>query len=277
MTTSPNYDSDPSVAQALDDTIWVVWTSREPTVNAYDELYYKISSDNGETWSESILLASGKNYDNSWPSIAQISGDWKMWVTFTTNKNDNFDVYYKTSDLIVVHDVEITNVTPKPSSTSIYQGNVVPIDVTVKNDGTVTETFNVTAYYNSSTVGKQQVNDLNAKTSTTLTFHWDTQNVSPGYYVISAHAESVPGENDTTDNSKIDGVVRVKLPGDVDNDGDVDIDDLILVTWALGTDPSWPHGVGWDMWNPECDFNNDGKVDVFDLYFACRYYGSTES
>jgi hypothetical protein len=30
---------------------------------------------------------------------------------------------------------------------------------------------------------------------------------------------------------------------------------------------------GSPLWNPACDFNNDGKIDMKDLAFVCRCYG----
>jgi hypothetical protein len=57
-------------------------------------------------------------------------------------------------------------------------------------------------------------------------------------------------------------------PGDVDGNGDVDIQDIVLATASY-------HSVTGDPnWNPDADLNGDGRVDIFDLTTIIRYYGS---
>ncbi|NVM24129.1 MAG: S8 family serine peptidase, partial [Desulfobacterales bacterium] len=269
-------------AAPMDKKVWArrVWLSADmtyefnlsvPSGADYDLYLYDCSPD---AYGQPVILEKSVN--------ASLGGQEAFRYT-----PDSSDTYYMVvkwvggtgafnlTSIIVEHDVAVVKV--EPSTAKAYEGELINISVTVKNEGTVKETFNVTAYCNETILGTARVTSLALGANTTLTFVWNTSNASFGYYVISAMAESVPNEKDLSDNYVTDGVVRVKILGDVDGDGDVDIDDLILVTWALGTDPSWTHGVGWDMWNPECDFNNDDKVDVFDLYIACRYYGMTES
>jgi ABC-type transport system substrate-binding protein len=61
--------------------------------------------------------------------------------------------------------------------------------------------------------------------------------------------------------------------GDVDYNRLIDIKDLSMIARALGTDSSMPKGTGWDQWNPACDLNNDGKVDLKDLFLAGQNFG----
>lgn len=380
LTYSTNSDTEPSVVQARDGTIYIVWTSSEPKQTATDELYYTTSADNGATWSDLPPLASASNYDNMWSSIAQMNNK-TLCVAFTSNRYDNYDIYTKTSSEILFHDVAITSVTPSPTvvdlgeivsidvvaenqgdmaenfnvtcyvnstpigsetvlldaqsfttlnflwDTSTYgvglydisanasavagetsvnlednvylereavliaghdlamisvstseslvaQGYFLKIYVTVKNKGNIAETFGVTAYYGSIAVETQTVSDLDAGAYTDLTFNWNTTDVPYGDYVVSATAEGVPGEIETGDNSMTDGTVKVTIPGDVDGDVDVDLEDLMLIARALGTDPRYPPGTDWNYWNPNCDIDNNLKVDGFDLYLTGRNYGS---
>jgi hypothetical protein len=75
--------------------------------------------------------------------------------------------------------------------TMVEQGDTVQINVTVKNMGDFTESFNVTCYYDTNNViGTQRVTNLAAGQSTTLTFHWNTSDVEPGIYSIRALADS---------------------------------------------------------------------------------------
>jgi len=55
------------------------------------------------------------------------------------------------------------------------------------------------------------------------------------------------------------------LTGDIDGDGDVDTYDLIAFSTAYSSNLS----------NSSCDFNNDNKIDVHDLFILSRNYGRT--
>jgi len=97
------------------------------------------------------------------------------------------------------HDVAVTAVDVSPST--VLPGDVVNINVTVENQGGFAETFNVTVYANSETVGVQPVS-LNIGSSVTVIFAWDTSGLGKGDYTISASASIVPGEVDTSNNNK---------------------------------------------------------------------------
>ncbi len=59
----------------------------------------------------------------------------------------------------------------------------------------------------------------------------------------------------------------VMLAGDVDEDFNVDIFDIVLLAGAYGTSPPNP------KYNQECDIDCDGDVDIFDLVRAAANYG----
>jgi hypothetical protein len=96
------------------------------------------------------------------------------------------DGYYYTS----VHDVAIIDITA--SSTEV--------NVTVENQGTRTETFNVSTYYtrlSDPLIGTQTVT-LTKGAVAMLTFTWAPP--YPWRYEIRAEASTVPGETDVADN-----------------------------------------------------------------------------
>jgi len=115
-------------------------------------------------------------------------------------------------------DVAVLSVTPDP--TSVKLGELVNITVVVENQGDQTETFSVTVYYDTNTIGTQSVTSLAAGANTSLTFVWDTKNVWIDTLVgsipfkINATASTVAGETDTADNTLVssDRVRVVKSP-----------------------------------------------------------------
>jgi len=158
-------------------------------------------------------------------------------VTLTVTDSEGLtDSTWKLVQVIVPtgHDIAVINVTP--ASDTVYQGWIVNINVTVENQGDFTETFNVTAYYDESIMGIQEVNDLAASTNVTLTFLWNTTEVAPCQnYTIKATADVVSGETETTDNTYVNGEVKVNMLGDFNGDGKIDWQDLLVLARAYGT------------------------------------------
>jgi subtilase family serine protease len=102
------------------------------------------------------------------------------------------------------HNIAISDVTP--SNSSVIAGSPLPIDVTVENQGNFTETFAVTLYATKAgssddiLVGTEPIYSMPRSTSETLTFYWDTREVTPGNYTLRAEASVDLREIDTTDN-----------------------------------------------------------------------------
>jgi chitodextrinase/predicted thioesterase len=103
-------------------------------------------------------------------------------------------------------DVGVISVTPSPTEVTV--GENVAITVVVKNNGSAAETFNVTAYYDTTAIGMQTVTNLLAGSNTTLTFTWDTAGVAAGSYTIKAVAP-LAGDISPGDNVLADGQVKV--------------------------------------------------------------------
>jgi subtilisin family serine protease len=164
------------------------------------------------------------------------------------------------------HDITVLGV--DPSATSVYEGDKVNITVTAKNKGLNKESFNVTAFYNNSVIGTQTVSNLTASDTTTLNFTWNILEITPGNYTIKAQADSLPNEYNTTDNTlSYKGIVHIKIPGDVNSDDGVDVQDLTDIDKAFGSVPTST------SWNPECDFNRDNIINVSDLATLGKNYG----
>jgi hypothetical protein len=168
------------------------------------------------------------------------------------------------------HDVVVTNVTnskfgcvPMPC---VGQNLTVRVNVTVANQGNFTETFNVTAYANSTSIASQNVT-LASGNSTVVAFIWNTTGFTKSNYTMSAVADTVPGEINTTNNNMTDGMVLVTLVGDVNGDRKVRVDDILAVATAFGS--NW----GEPKYSPNLDINDDRKIRVDDVLAAATHFG----
>jgi len=154
------------------------------------------------------------------------------------------------------HDLVVTGITL--SKTVVGQNFPLTINVTIQNQGNFGEVFTVSLYGNQKWIFNQSTY-LSARDSTTLTFIWNTSGFVKGNYTISAYAEPVPSETDTSDNRFIDGVVQVTIAGDINGDGWVDGEDLTSMGMA------WGSTLGQSNYNSNTDLNNDAWVDGEDL------------
>jgi hypothetical protein len=110
-------------------------------------------------------------------------------------------------DVGIVHDVAVADVTP--SSDFVIRGSIVNVNVSVTNEGSFAETFDLTAYANTTSLGTHTIH-LPSGSSTSTLFSWDTSSYL-GSYEIWAQTSVVANETDTEDNVKHDGIVQVRL------------------------------------------------------------------
>ena len=170
----------------------------------------------------------------------------------------------------LLRDVSIENVAVT-SKNIVYAGRIVTIEVTAMNRGNMTtETFNVTAYFDSNPIETQTVT-LGPWTNTTLTFYWNTSGLTPcNNFTISARASPVPYDMDLTNNVFYDGWVKIKLIGDLDGDGDVDIYDMVAAATAYGS------AIGDPEYNEEADLASPyGIINLYDIVTIAYHYGES--
>jgi len=87
-----------------------------------------------------------------------------------------------------VRDVEAVSQTV--TENEVMPGDLVDIDVTVRNNGDVTETFDLTCVANGITIGTVRVIDLAPGETRVVKFTWDTTGVPMNGYPITAFADS---------------------------------------------------------------------------------------
>lgn len=160
----------------------------------------------------------------------------------------------------VTHDVAVAGVSA--SRSFAYEGVSSPsvsVDVTVVNQGTVSETTTVTARAGVNLIGSTAVT-VAAGTSTIVSFNWDAYLLARGTYTLSAEASQVTGETDLADNTFPSGPsFTVRLAGDVNGDCAVNFVDLGRVGSSFLRSTGQP---GYDL---EADINLDGVINFLDL------------
>jgi hypothetical protein len=201
------------------------------------------------------------------PEITVYRSDWGRylpavaWVTLT---GSGYDVCYSTKGIVVGnHDIAVTNITS--SKRVIGTGFVNNITVTIQNHGDFPETFNLTVRANTVDIVTKQVT-LENGTSTVILFSWNTTGYVYGNYTLSAYAEPVLGETETEDNTFVDGLIIVSIPGDIKGDFIVNILDAILLSNAYNSKP------GTSNWNINADINSDDIVNILDAIILSNHY-----
>jgi parallel beta-helix repeat protein len=155
----------------------------------------------------------------------------------------------------------------------VYEGQTVNIWVTVINTEGFPENVWVALYYNSTTSKSINVYPiyLNAGQNYTLLFKWNTAGIPCQTYTLTAVATIPEGSN-----SLCNGTIAVRLIGDVNGDGRVNMKDIGTAAKAFGShcanydylgEPASPN------WNPSCDLNGDGKIDLRDIGIIARHFG----
>jgi len=276
LTWDPKSDFRPSITQASNGAIWVVWESDR---NGHDwNIYYKVFDN---YWTPDTKLTTDVS-DDFRPSITQ-AADGVIWVVWTSTRFANFDIYYRTTIVSPHHDIAIISVTAK--KTIAIPGQTVPIEVVTQNQGTYSETFEVQCHVNSILIGSKTISLSPGQTYTLYpSFEWNTTGFPRGYYIISATAVAVTGETDLADNyKKADEPVEIGLLGDICGmyngvikpipDGMVSGLDFAVIALPRNIFTEYPT---WDpVWGPICDLNRDGKVGVADLMIVGVHYGET--
>jgi len=166
-------------------------------------------------------------------------------------------------------------------------GSVVFINVTVENQGTSYETFNLTVFGGNHTITYPPltVTDLAPGVNLVFTVEWELYRARIMIFpppwpwppnkpmvenlTVKAEVDVVAGEVDTSDNVYINGVVTIIWwVIDVNGDGTIDGKDIATIANAFGSYPGHPR------WNPWVDFNQDGTIDGRELSHTAKGFGA---
>jgi hypothetical protein len=221
-------------------------------------------------WNTTGIKVEGKYRLSAFASYVQYEYD-------TTN---NYLAGGQVLILTLIRDVAITNVQPYPQMLSpiyhvpmveVYASRTVTVNITATNVGNVTETFNVTAMIDGSIVlGTQKISNLAPQNSKILTFYWNPISETPSskiLHTVSANASIVPEEYNITNNQMTSTVkIMIKMLGDVNGDGKIDILDVTAISAAYGSKP------GKANWNPEADLDDNGVINILDIVACTARY-----
>lgn len=144
----------------------------------------------------------------------------------------------------------------------VGQGYLISINATVTNEDVLAETFNITAWINTSNIGVQSVT-LAGKTSENITFTWNTTSYAKGNYTMRVVADVASDETYTL----IKGWVTVTIPGDIDGSFNVQLQDLVLLALSYGSRPGDPR------WSANADLDSNNIVGLQDLVIQALHYG----
>ncbi len=100
---------------------------------------------------------------------------------------------------------------------------------------------------------------------TTVTWNNLDNNTKYYWYVRAVDSNSQIGESEIW--KFVSGfIIPVSIPGDINNDGDVDVGDLAMIAVHFGKTRSHPR------WNETANLVADNEVDVYDIvYVASRF------
>ncbi len=285
LTTNGDDDKEGWIMQDFSGTLWVFWTRCISSGSTcQNDIFYKTSTNLGGTWStEAQFTIDPTGYTIYDSHAAAAPGSDKeiyvYWETNLTNLGGDYDVYLSTSTPTTIHDLSITNA--KAAPTWLRQGGQVKVNLTVTNLGDYNETARVYGYYGYGTLTNfsYMVVNLAPAASAGLQMTWKTLGVpaasspSSSYrciiYVQPATGESIRRQYDNTVNAGNVTLLPSYLPGDLDNNGRVNLYDAATLILAMNSHAGDPH------WNPAADPNHDSKVNIYDLTIVGSAFGST--
>ena len=144
--------------------------------------------------------------------------------------------------------------------------------LTATNLGSTQESFSLVFRANSTIVATANVILLPGY-SQNVSVSWSVGAMTRGVYNLTAAASTVDGETVVWNNVAVDPVLFVvRLGGDVNGDCRVNILDLARVAFAYGSSIG-PPTIG--SWSPIMDLNNDGRVDLADLFLFIPVFGQS--
>ena len=158
----------------------------------------------------------------------------------------------------------------------VNKGENVSVEVEVENRGEVEATFTTSLVASNVEVGTPQKTTLSPGAKTSFKFNWDTSTLSPNIYRLSARISTIPGDRNTSNNtkSKLVDIEKIDYPPlfhirypDFNNDGMVNVVEIGMVVNAFGS--VFPN------YNPKYDLDANGAVNIIDIGLIVAAFGTS--
>ena len=230
-------DSNPSLAQDRNGTIWATWGHNVPCGNCglfpYQvDLYTASSADNGATWSSPVdLTLNCSTSEGGCASTEEVEpraiqlNDSKLYIFFSIWSGSGCSSC-QSNPIFPIHEAGIGSALM--SSASLRIGQNLTISANVTNTGDYNDTVTVTLLANSTTVATNS-SLIRAGKTVAFSFRW-TVTAPSGKYVMTMKVADL-GESPASqvDNTTPPGILQARPRGDVSGDCAADIVDIVLV------------------------------------------------
>ena len=296
ITSTPSGFSDqhPSIIQDRNGTIWLFW-SRTSLTSPQFVLYNKFSYNNGQdlstctsTCPETIMNSEAAGIDDQQPVAVQgnSQNDKTIHLFYSSDRtNFRYDIWTITSNAIApIHDIGITavyNTNPwwySGGMTNIGENTNYTFSFTVVNSGDYGENVQATSSVSNKTsisLGTQ-TQQISHGSSWTFFFNWNTTkpdgtNVPAGRYniLINLSSNGTETTGNLADNSVIiKNSIRLLPWGDMDQDGNVNLQDVSVFVFDFGFTPATP-----SRWCAVCDITGNNVIDLLDVSIAVKNFG----
>lgn len=209
----------------------------------------------------------------SWNTTGFAQGNYSLsaYASPVLEETHLYDNYCFDGSVYLMVRPDITVESGNLSKTIVGQGRYVFIDIFLRNRNAVVGSLNVSVYADAILI-LTELENLTGSENITMSFVWNTVNMSKDTYIITCIALPLLFEANISDNILELGHATVTITGDLTGlygipDGKVDMRDIIVLVMAFGkTPPAFE-------WDPNKDFNDDLRIDLRDIATACSNFG----
>ncbi len=256
-----------------------IWYDRRLDPNNHNtDIFYTDSTDGGATFSPNTRIT-----DTSSDPNVQFSGKFigdyiglaitrtEAHPVWTDTRNLNQDIFTSRVATKPVHNIAVTEVNvPRRIGYTTISANPLNITVAISNKGNVAENVTVQLSLQNTSIQENRTITIQPSTSQSALFLLLTQTIPKGNYTVIASAFPVPGQTNTTNNTLSGGALQVRIPGDVDGNGRVNILDAADAAFLFGKTCSSPG------YQDAADINNDCRIDILDMAIVAFYFGTVD-
>ena len=269
LTTNTDDDREPWVMQDLNGTIWAFWGRCVKSGQVCQgDIFYRFSTNLGVSWSPETKFTqdpTGEEVFDSEPSAIH-ARDRRIYLFWTTDLGGgSFDIYYSTSDTILIHNVIVGPLTVPEDKPR--RGETFAFSVPVENHGDYVENVALNVTVDGTSIGLTSIT-LQPGGTATYSYSWGSAGQALGLHTLEAAVGQVLGEGVTSDNA-VSFDFHVVSAGDVNKDGDVNFLDLGEVGGAFLSQ------AGDSRFDPRADLNPDGRIDFLDLGTSGSTFGQS--